>query len=290
MKDFPIHNFSVDDNSSIPFKLIPLQRKASYDTSVAHRHNYYEIFFFNKGGGVHNIDFEIHDIHTNSVHFVSPGQVHCVMRELDTFGYVVLFSREFFSMQRQNLSELFDMAFLHNSPDPILNLDEKDMDELSAILSDLEHEQKNGSLHDQTVIRALLKILLCKCDRFHRKLFPDHQWSKNELFRDFRLLLESDFTSSHKVQDYADKLGVTTKKLNICVKNSTGKTVSEVIMNRVMLEAKRLLLNSERSVKEIAFGLGFNDQAHFTKYFKSKTDQSPNTYRLKAEKYKSPAQ
>ncbi|MDQ3073080.1 MAG: AraC family ligand binding domain-containing protein, partial [Bacteroidota bacterium] len=77
----PFHNFSADDESSVPFKIVPIEKNAPYDTSVPHRHNYYEVFFFTQGGGTHFIDFRHYPIVPNSIHIVSPGQVHKVQRE-----------------------------------------------------------------------------------------------------------------------------------------------------------------------------------------------------------------
>jgi len=76
MKNYPIHNFQEDDESSIPFQILELTKEGSYDPSMPHRHNYYEVFVFNRGGGSHTIDFSSFPILNNSIHFVSPGQVH----------------------------------------------------------------------------------------------------------------------------------------------------------------------------------------------------------------------
>ncbi|MDZ7848395.1 MAG: AraC family ligand binding domain-containing protein [Owenweeksia sp.] len=74
--EIPLHHFTKDDETSIPFRIEELAQDSGYDTGVPHRHNYYEIFFFEKGGGEHRIDFEVLPVQSRSIHFVSPGQVH----------------------------------------------------------------------------------------------------------------------------------------------------------------------------------------------------------------------
>ena len=132
MKEIPRHSFLVDDPSSIPFKFIRLAKAGSYDTSVPHRHNYYEVFIFEKGGGFHNIDFETFEINDLSIHFVSPGQVHNVVREADSKGYVMLFSRDFYSSNHQRLRQF---PFLNNnSIDSTLNLNQSEFDTLFQLV------------------------------------------------------------------------------------------------------------------------------------------------------------
>ncbi len=278
----PQYEFSKDDEQSIPFKLIPLQVKTAYDTSQPHRHNYYEIFIFFGEGGTHTIDFENFEIRNNSVHFVSPGQVHRVERELGTFGYVILFSREFISLQKSNHALLYDLPYLHNANFPIINLDEADNQVLKSTIDQMEAELSGSAKHNEEMIRSYLKIFLMHCDRFHKKLYPDDKnMYKSSTFRDFRIELEENFISKHKVQDYCDLLSMSEKKLNELCKNITGMKVSDLISQRILLEAKRLLLHSDQSTKEIAYYLNYTDPAHFSKFFKLKTGQSPTDFRQK---------
>src|ERR1043165_2430378 len=92
----PIHDFSRDSDDSVAFRFISLGASSHYDFSQPHRHNYYEIFFFEEGGGTHFIDFTEYPITDHAIHFVSPGQVHKLMRSGNAHGSIVLFSRDFF--------------------------------------------------------------------------------------------------------------------------------------------------------------------------------------------------
>lgn len=275
----PIHDFSVDDDSSISFKLIPLEKKTEYDTSVAHRHNYYEIFFFEQGGGIHDIDFSTFKIANNSVHYVSPGQVHRVERELGSYGYVILFSREFYYMNLNNKNILYELPFLNNnSPKPLLNLSQESFAELFALARSMEKEYHSTNSLREEVIRSYLNILFAQSARlFSEEGFKEEL--QNELFQRFRILLENNFKQWHKVSDYAAGLNVTEKYLSDYMRKAVGQTALDLIHDRIVLEAKRLLRYSEHSVKEIAHFLNYDDPSHFSKFFRNRAHVSPNDFR-----------
>ena len=274
----PLHNFSSDDESSIPFKMIRLETRSAYDTSVPHRHNYYEIFVFFKGGGWHDIDFNNFEIQSNTIHYVSPGQVHQVKRELDTYGYVILFSRDFYSMNIENKNLLFDLPFLNNnSPEPIVHLSEEEMKYFKPVLDNLQQEYAGNGKHRDLILQSNLNILLLLSNRF----FKSGNSIDNipSMVKDFRITLEKHFPEMHMVKDYAQLMNTSEKTLNDTIRKHTGLTASEHIYNRILLEAKRLLRNSSLSTKEIAYFLNYEDPAHFSKFFKTKTGLTPGEFR-----------
>lgn len=280
-QNIPIHDFSKDDASSIPFKIISLNTLGHYDSSIPHRHNYYEIFILFKGGGTHEIDFVTYPIEDNCIHYVSPGQVHHVKRELNTFGYVILFSRDFYSIVAEKKDLLFDLPFLNNNgAKPVFNISENEMELIKPILKSIEEESSNNQLHNDEVIRSYLNILLLQSNRIYKKQNPDFDNSQNDtLFNRFRILLEKKFSKLHKVKEFAEELGTSEKTLNEHCKKISGKTASEHIYNRIILEAKRLLKHSDQSTKEIAFFLNFHDPAHFNKFFRKQVGKSPGEFR-----------
>lgn len=279
--EIPIHDFAQDDASSIPFKVIPLGTRSHYDASVPHRHNYYEMFIMLKGGGTHEIDFINYPIADNSIHFVSPGQVHNVKRELDSTGYVILFSRDFHSPASDNKDLLFELPFLNNNgPAPILNMTAAEMQLFIPILELLVKEQENKTIHNEEILRSYLNIMLMQANRYYTSKNPAAlSITNHSLYNRFRILLEKNFTKLHKVKEYAELLNTTEKTLNEHTKKITGKTASDQIYDRIILEAKRLLRHSDLSTKEIAFFLSYQDPAHFNKFFRTQTGVSPGEFR-----------
>jgi AraC family transcriptional regulator, transcriptional activator of pobA len=277
----PIHDFSVDDATSVPFRLIPLQFRSDYDISVPHRHNYYEIFLFENGGGTHRIDFTTHTIGRHCAHFVSPGQVHLMKRAPDSNGHIILFSREFYYMDSNDRNLLFEMPFLNSyTGQPVIDLGTEDYTRLHTLITMMYAEEKSNAEMKHEALRSLLNLFLVQCKR----LFNEDQKAATSAFHTFRSLLEKNFRTWHKVQEYAQALNVSEKQLSDVVKKSCGQTVLTMVHDRILLEAKRLLVDSDISTKEIAFFLHFEDPSHFTKFFKNLTGLTPQNFREQGKK------
>lgn len=277
VNEIPFHNFAVDDSTSIPFKLVPLGHKSHYDTSIAHRHNYYEIFLFEKGGGKHHLDFESLDINSKSVQFISPGQAHLVNRALDSNGHIILFSREFYFTDVYDRNLLFEMPFLNNnSRQPVIDLTDEEYDKLYGLILMMYEEEKNELTYRQQALRSLLNLFLVQCKRIFKETNPSIYSSELNAFRS---LLESNFHQWHTVHEYAHALSVSEKQLSELVKKITGQNALEYIHDRILLEAKRLLLHDNITAKEIAYLLKYEDPSHFIKFFKKKTGCTPLDFR-----------
>lgn len=276
--EIPLHDFTVDDPSSIAFRLIPLGFRSEYDTSVAHRHNYYEVFLFENGGGKHYLDFDTHEIKSKSVQFISPGQVHLVNRAPKSNGHIILFSREFYYLDVHDRNLLFEMPFLNNqSRQPTIDLSDADYQKLSSLMQMMYEEEKTVREHQQQALRSLLNLFLVHCKR----LFPhgNEQFQPSSEMVAFRSLLEKNFRNWHKVQDYASALHISEKQLGEMVKKHAGQNVLEMIHTRILLEAKRLLIHNDISTKEIGYFLNFEDPSHFAKFFKKGTGSTPLHFR-----------
>ena len=279
----PLHDFIKDDASSIPFQLIPLEKKSHYDSSKAHRHNYYEIFIFNEGGGTHYIDFEAFPIASNSVHFVSPGQVHLVQRELNSHGYVILFSRDFYYLNQQDKNLLFELPFLNNNnPKPIIELNDKQFEFILQLMQQISQECEETDASQEPLVQSYLNILLLKCKQFYHNDQPEHSGPPDpimQLVYKFRIMVEQQFRNMHLVKEYANELAVSPEQLNEATKKHLGRHASDMIADRILLEAKRLLLHSALTTKEVAFFLNFEDPSYFSRFFRNKAGQTPTQFK-----------
>lgn len=275
-KELPTHNID-----GVFFEIYRLNTLKDYDSSKPHRHNYFEIFLFEKGGGHHLIDFNSTEILDKTIHFVSPEQVHHVKRALNSKGYIILFNREFFYLNAQNKTKLYDFPFFHvngASDNLTLNTNDHDFSYLLGFVKQMFNEYSGAKNFHQEVIQSYLNIFVFSCKRFYEDSYD--AFKSDSQYNDFRVLLENNFKANHEVIFYADKLNITSKKLTQIIKANSGKTAIELIHQRLILEAKQLLKHSESPVKEICFSLNFNDPSYFNKFFKKFTGLTPKEYRL----------
>jgi len=280
----PIHELIETDDTSC--KVLVLNVPSDYSTSEAHRHNYFELLFFVKGSGSHMIDFETHDISSKSVHFVSAGQVHALNRSKDTKGYVIAFSKEFVFLNLSDKAILTDFPAFNKTAAPVLKLDAAALAEIEALAKTMEREYENAGPLKEKILGAYLSILLLKCRSLFEPVSKTTDFNAGQLLLRFNELLEDRFIKLHKVNEYADLLHVSPNHLSETIKKTTGKTAGELIQDRLILEAKRLLLHSGVTAKEIAYHLNYNDPSYFSRFFKTNTGLSPEEFRKQIrEKY-----
>lgn len=271
----PIHNFGKSD--SIGIKVNKLSTLNDYDSSQAHRHDYFELFIFEKGSGIHEIDFLNFEIEPYSVHLVAPGQVHKMKRGLNSNGFVILFEISLFESNSLITDFLFDhicysieeMKPAYSFP---IDVGKQIVEMSQSIWKDFssENEWKND------FVLANLNLICIQCMRAIGK--NKSEPSKNQqLYQHFRRLLRNNFKSVKRVKDYALDLAISEKQLNEIVSSKTGESTSKIIYNQIILESKRLL-NTGLSAKEVGYELNFEDPSHFSKFFKNQTGISPSDF------------
>lgn len=285
MGEFPVYKIG-HENSEDYIEIVELQERNEYDASKPHKHAYVEIFLFAKGGGVHDIDFEAYPIRTNSIHFVFPNQIHKVARELDTFGHVLLISREYFS---QLDYDLFVQLFYGFYLNPCMELEHELFDEIAVIIAKIKSELSQAVQGYKSVVKGYLMVLFNLFLRFRELEDQAQKRSSREfkVYMDLLLLVENHYLQHHPVSFYSDQLHVSSRKLNDICKEFNDSTCSNIINDRIVLEAKKMLLHSDQSVKDTQYALNYKDAAYFNRFFKSKTGYSPTAFVNQfAKKYK----
>ncbi len=271
----PIHGFQDDGQQEL--RVVKLDSLTHYDTSEMHRHSYFELFVFEKGDGVHDIDFETFPIKSNSIHIVAPGQVHLVKRELDTNGFVILFETSIFENNSLILNFLYD-RICHGVTEmsPSFSFTEEIQEQVLEITYNMWVDFNSDNELKNDFILNNLSILCIHCIRAMEDVQPI--LSKNQdIYGNFRRLLFNKFRNIKQVKGYARELNISEKQLNDVVSKRTGFSCSALIYRQIILEAKRLL-NGGLSAKEVAYDLNFEDPAHFSKFFKKQTTISPSDF------------
>jgi AraC family transcriptional regulator, transcriptional activator of pobA len=243
-----------------------------------HRHNYYTIIWPVNASGKHFIDFREYQIQNDHIFFVSPGQVHQVITDPDPSGYVILFSSEFLDKNSIRRDFISDLRLFRNSDEtPPLPVSPGMAANLKIFAEQMLQAFQNPNDMYLETIGAYLKLFLIECNG-HCSLMPNTDTQTVEvgktLIKNFKETVDQHYNHWHQVKDYAGALYITPNYLNEVIKTSMGISAKEYIQNRIILEAKRSAVYTEKSSKEIGFELGFEDPSHFSKFFKRNTGQS----------------
>ncbi len=272
----------------MPCKVAKLNFSGGHGMDDAHRHNCFQIFLFKKGGGEHMIDFNYYPIKDNSLHFVSEGQVHALNSIDETDGYVILFTKEIVIMNSADKYIFNDFPVFNKSVSPILYPDHEMYADLESMLLMMIGEYGKNNSYKENILGSYISILLLKSKTIITETseYKRTDSTSQVLLQKFNNLVEEHFIEFHKVNEYADKLSVTPNHLSETIKKVTGKTAGDIIHERLILEAKRKLLHSSISAKELAYELNFNDPSYFSRFFKTNTGLSPEGFRKEIrEKY-----
>jgi AraC-like DNA-binding protein len=252
-------------------------------TDKPHRHDYYTVLWSHNHAGKHIVDYREFELKPNDIFFVSPGQVHQVIHNENPDGTVILFTCDFLSKNYISESFITNLNLFSeiDSTPPI-----KISDQSAVLMKDLIDKMRLAILTDDQfkndTIGAYLKLFLIECNKYAhiaKSENPQTIQSGKVILKNFKDLLEINFSLWMKVSDYSGELNISSDYLNEVIKTTTGKTAKELIQQRIVLEAKRLGLHTDLSSKEIAYRLGFSDPSHFSKFFKNCEGESFTNFR-----------
>lgn len=250
--------------------------------SVPHKHLFYQLLFITKGEGEHFIDFQTYHVKKGDLFFLNPGQVHKWDFNSSTNGFIINFTEDFISSFLSdnhfldllpffsNTSNQDSILYIENHYSTILNIFDKINFEI--------HLQKDTDLN---LVRVYLLelFLLCKKHYFHTDNFSYNQLQPSNLVKQFEFLVEKHFYKLRFPKEYAELLCVTPNYLNSICQKIRGQSAGELIRSRILLESKRLLVNTDLSASEIAYKLSFKDNSYFSRFFKKHTGIAPDEYR-----------
>lgn len=240
-----------------------------------HKHDFFIIILFDRAGGVHNIDFQDYTIGDRQVHLLFPDQVHRWDIELYTTGYQLMIDRIFF----ERFAPYFRFAYTHYMKQPVIPLSDRNVQllkyEFAAIKDELNSEKP---LQDIIIARAAV-IASVVSKEAEQVITGSKIYQSNPRLTRFGMLIDQHFREEKLVAFYAAQLNISPNYLNILCKKNLDMSATQLIQQRVMLEAKRLLQSTELSIKEISFELGFTDHAYFSNFFKNQLGVSPSEFR-----------
>jgi AraC family transcriptional regulator, transcriptional activator of pobA len=254
-----------------------------FEVHYPHRHDFFEILFLTQGSGTHTIDFKDHNIKPNSIFFLSPGQIHSISLSKDIYGYIFLFSSEFFLLHKNDKNKIFEFPFFYNTSEENLPLElkeQKDIDFLKQLFVRGCDENTVNTIESEEVLHSILDLILVYCKKLYPQQMENTGMKKGRLMvKKFKQLIEEQYKENFSVKEYAEFLSVTPNHLNETVKNVMGRTASDLIDEKMIIEIKKLLLHTDLTASEVAYALNFSDQSYFSKFFKKHVKMTPGDFR-----------
>jgi len=276
-KIFTIRKISDFDEDEIEHNLMP------------HLHDFYSIFWIDSGEAIHATEFVEYSLKADTVLFVPPGLKHRMYIDQSVGGIYMLFNEEFIQYNQKNHVPLKEYR-LFNNPDfkSLITIFPEKREKLKSIAGFILDEFQNSDDYSQEIILNLLHLFLLES----RRIF-DQQYEAPKEVTDstpdttiikFKQLIEKNYQTQKNVSSYAEMLNMNPSCLNEVAKKTTGITAGELIRNRVIEETKKLLYSSSLSGKEIAFQLGFDDPAYFSRFFRKYTGTTLKEFREHSRK------
>lgn len=280
---YSLHNFSKPERKSQQFQVEVFDANRHFTVKYPHRHDFFEVLYLHQGSGFHVIDGNKYEIKPPCVFFMSPGQAHKLELSNDVGGYIFLFNADFYLLNRRNQNSLIEFPFfytIHQDNPPLLLTNTDDVLFLETLFRQSIAEADLSGEYKLEMLRSLLDLILTTCAaRYHENEHLAQRGKGQILVKQFFQLLEENYARNLPINRYAEMLGVTPNHLTQTVKLLTGKTSSQMIKAKQLLEVKRLLVHTNLTASEIANQLNFDDQSYFTKFFKRETGFTPLQFR-----------
>ncbi|MEI7423615.1 MAG: AraC family transcriptional regulator [Prolixibacteraceae bacterium] len=263
---FDIQKFTINDLDLIAAK-----------PTEPHIHDCEELLVGGAGQLDHFIDFKASVYEAPYISFITKGKMHRAkpnVKDGNLDLWLILFSSEFIPETTFQLySNYHDHATLEFPQGSCFGR----IDQLCAMM----YEENQQDAPDYAVIRHLLSALFTMIESQRKKLEPENlnQKTQNITFKNFLKILEENFRRPEGVDFYADKLFMSSRNLNLICQNILQQSVSEIIETRKLIEAKNLLISTDKTISEIGYDLGYNEKAYFTTVFKRKSGQTPTEFR-----------
>ncbi len=254
---------------------VNLHVKEHHFTKLPHKHDFYLIILFTEGSGKHEVDFETYPVEPGSLFILKPGEMHYWELSNDIDGYVFFHSRDFYD-KRYITSSLNDFEFyssFQNSPN--IKIEGEMFWDLTKLMQELVQENRKNELLKWEKIHSLVTLIYINISRVY---VPTHKVKSAvylQTVRKFEEIIELNFKKTKFARDYANMLNISEKHLNRITKECFNKTSTQLISNRVLLEAQRMLMHSEYNVNQISDELGFNEPSYFIRFFKKHIGVTP---------------
>ncbi len=270
-------------NGNLAFKIFDFDDNSYFDH--VQRNNYYSLIFVRQGSGLVKADFTQYDLHAGRLFSFSPYQPFMFIVNAAFRGVAIQFHPDFFCIHKHQKEVACNGVLFNNIYNPpFVTIDAAHEHQLDTLISQLITEMQEATLAQYEMLVSYLKILLIHLSRIkteqHPQAMQDAVGDKQPfILQNLKDAIETNFKMKHSAGEYAELLHISSKALARITKTHFNKTLSDLIAERIIIEAKRELYLTSKTVKEIAWELGYEDEYYFSRFFKTNADVSPQLYR-----------
>lgn len=269
-------------NGNLAFKLLVFDDGSHFDH--IQRNNYYSLIWIKEGLGKLKADFAEYHFDKNSLFAFSPYQPF-MFSAGNLSGIAIQFHPDFFCIHKHQVEVACNGVLFNNIYQPPFTLvNESSATALNMLIGQMRSEMKSAALAQSEILVSYLKIFLITSSRLKTEQQPESlemvsDFKEPFILQSLKEAIERDFKKKHSAADYAEALNISAKALAKITKSHFNKTITELISERIIIEAKRELYLTQKTVKEIAYELGYEDEHYFSRFFKVNADISPHLYR-----------
>ncbi len=279
------NNFTLinPQTGNLAFKIYHLEKENPFDH--IQRLNYYSLIWIQKGNGTLKADFSEYDFNENMLLSFSPYQPFMLCAKTEISGVVIHFHPDFFCIHKHHNEVACNGVLFNNIYNPpMVKVEEKATDNFKLIIEQIKDELKKPAIAQYELLVSYLKIFLITASRLKAEQQTEIQKETNNkeepfILQNLKNYIETYYKTKHSASEYANMLAITPKALTRLTRIHFNKTLTDLISERIIIEAKRELYLTNKTIKEIAYELGYNDEYYFSRFFKKNADISPQLYR-----------
>jgi AraC family transcriptional regulator, transcriptional activator of pobA len=270
-------------NGNLAFKYLEFEDNSFFDH--LQRNNYFSLIWVREGNGNLKADFADYEFEGGNLFAFSPYQPYMFSAAAPIKGVAIYFHSDFFCIYKHHKDVSFNGILYNNIyQPPFVKIDAHSASTLEMLCNQLKNELQNADWAQYESLVSYLKIFLITAARMKAKQQPAAETIEKDTKEPFILqrlkdAIEANFKSKHSPADYAEMLHISPKALAKITKSYFNKTLSNLINERIIIEAKRELYLTDKTIKEIAWDLGYEDEYYFSRFFKVNADVSPQLYR-----------
>jgi AraC family transcriptional activator of pobA len=250
-----------------------------------HKHDFYLTVLFTKSTGVHEIDFNSYEIKRGSMFMLNPGQTHHWEFTEETEGYIFFHTKSFYDLTYSNKSVDHFPFFYSLQNSPCLYLEPAPLKQIEQLFQQILEEYNAERLLKSEKICSLVDMLYIEVSRTYVSNNASFSSNTSDQYlvkiKQLEKLIDEHYLTIKSASAYADMMHISSKHLNRITQSVYGKTTSDLINERVLLEAKRLLVQANVNISQVADYLGYEDYSYFSRFFKKNCGISPSDFAAK---------